>query len=211
MVQTFLYCGLISSIWYIIINIVVPYWYPGYNIQTQTVSELSAIDSPSRSLWVALCIPFTIMFIAFGIGVWASAGNRRVFRIIGALLIADAMLGIFWPPMHRREVIAAGGGTMTDTLHLVWTYVHLAFILIIIILAAINLNRRFQVYSILTILIFIVFGVLTSIEAPGLQKNEPTPYIGIWERVNMLAYMTWISVFGLVLLKGGQLKNRIFG
>ena len=31
--------------------------------------------------------------------------------------------GVFWLPMHQRAVLAAGGGTMTDTLHIVWAVV----------------------------------------------------------------------------------------
>src|SRR5215471_11886591 len=28
-----------------------------------------------------------------------------------------------WPPMHQRAVLAAGGGTLTDTMHVVWALV----------------------------------------------------------------------------------------
>ena len=209
LLNTLLYGGVISTLWYIFVNILVPYWHPGYNIQTQTVSELSAIDAPSRSLWILLCIPYTIMMIAFGWGVWISSDDNRKLKLAGALLIIDAIFGAFWPPMHTREVIAAGNGTMTDTLHVVWAYVHLVFILLIIILAAISLKRSFRIYSILTIILFLIFGALTTKEAPGLAKNEPTPFLGIWERINMAAYMIWISVFAWVLLKRKGLPGKV--
>jgi hypothetical protein len=34
------------------------------------------------------------------------------------MFIAHDVTGFFWPPMHQREVLAAGGGTRTDTMHI---------------------------------------------------------------------------------------------
>jgi hypothetical protein len=41
-----------------------------------------------------------------------SRGNR----VVAAVVIFDSFCGWFWQPMHRLEVIAAGGGTLTDTM-----------------------------------------------------------------------------------------------
>ena len=103
--------------------------------------------------------------------------------------------------MHLREVIASGNATLTDTLHLLWTFIHLIFILIMIWFGAAYLKRRFRLYTIFTVLIFLLFGLLTSIESKGIESGQPTPYIGLWERLNMLVYMTWIIVFAISLLR----------
>src|SRR5688572_27083145 len=103
--------------------------------------------------------------------------------------------------MHQREVIAAGQGTLTDSLHLVWVYIHLFFLLVAMGLAASALNRSFRLYSIFTLILFLVFGALTSMEAPGVERNEPTLDLGAWERINMLAYVMWIGVLGIVFAK----------
>ena len=103
--------------------------------------------------------------------------------------------------MHQREVIAAGGGTITDILHLAWAFVHLALMLVMIGFGAAALGKGFRIFSAAIVLVFIVFGILTTKESPGLQANLPTPYIGIWERINIGAYMTWIIAFALILLK----------
>jgi hypothetical protein len=183
----------------------VPSQYTGYSIQTQTISELSAIGAPTREIWVALCIPYTVLLIAFGWGIWLSSRNNWKLRLVGALFIFDAIFCGFWPPMHMRVDLAAGKGSLTDNLHIAWTFVHLCLILLAIGFAAISLGRKFRIYSILTVIVFLVFGALTSVEAPGLDKNEPTPFIGIWERINIAAYMIWISVLALVLLKRKKL------
>ena len=46
-----------------------------------------------------------------------------------------------------------------------------------------------------------VFGALTSIEAPQLAAGLPTPYLGLWERINMGAGMLWIAVLAATLLR----------
>ncbi len=52
-----------------------------------------------------------MLITTFGIGVWKSAGGNRAVRLVGGLILAHASLGLLWPfaPMHRREVLTAGG------------------------------------------------------------------------------------------------------
>jgi hypothetical protein len=199
--KSLLICGIVSILWYVVINIIVPAQYPGYDIASQTVSELSAIDIPTRRLWFLLCLFYSLLLLAFGLGIWLSAKGNRKLRFVGAIILFDAVLGIFWPPMHQREVIAAGGGTLTDTLHLVWAFVHLVLMLLMISFGAAVLGKGFRLFSAAIVLIFIVFGILTTRESLGLKANLPTPHVGIWERVNIGAYMLWIIVFANELLK----------
>src|SRR6478609_9751202 len=130
--KSLLICGILSMLWYVVINFIVPMQYPGYDIASQTVSELSAIDAPTRTFWFVLCIFYSLFFIAFGLGIWLSANENWKLRLVAAVVLFDAVFGFYWPPMHQREIIAAGGGTLTDTLHLVWAFVHLGLMLLMI-------------------------------------------------------------------------------
>jgi hypothetical protein len=168
----------------------------GYSSLSQAVSELSAIDAPTRPLWIALGIPYTLLLIAFGRGVRLSVGPSRALRAVGALFVAEALIGAFWPPMHLRGAET----TLTDTLHLVWTAGWLAVMLTAMGLAAAVLGRRFRIYTLATVATFVAFGVLTSIEAPRLAAGLSTPYLGLWERINMGAGMLWIAVLAIALL-----------
>jgi Protein of unknown function (DUF998) len=209
LLKSLLSCGILSSLWYVIVNIITAGLYPGYSVASQTVSELSAIDAPTRTLWVMLVIFYTLLLMVFGWGIWLSAGHNKKLRFVAGILIVDAVFGIFWPPMHQREVIAAGGGTLTDTLHLVWTYIHLVLILLMIGFGAAAMKKNFRIYSIATVVAFIVFGILTTRESPGIETGEPTPYIGIWERINVGAYMLLIAVFAVVLLQREKMRNTL--
>jgi hypothetical protein len=202
MVRTsLLICGILAMLWYVAINIIVPMQYLGYDIASQTVSELSAIEAPSRTFWFVLCIFYSLLFIAFGLGIWLSAKGNRKLRFVAAVVIFDAVFGFFWPPMHQREIIAAGGGTLTDTLHLVWAFVHLGLMLLMIGYGAAPLGKGFRIFSVAIVLIFIVFGILTTKESRGIEANLPTSYLGIWERINIGAYMLWVIVFAIMLMR----------
>jgi len=182
-------------------NIFFPFLDKRYNWITQTVSELSAVDAPTRPLWFPLGIVYTLLIAAFGWGVFRSAVGNRYLCIVGILLIINGLIGLTWSPMHQREVLAAGGGTFTDIWHLVMASVTVLVMFLSIGFGAAAFGKGFRFYSIITILVFIVFGVLTFVEAPNVDKNLPTPYIGLWERINIAAFMAWLLVFSINLLR----------
>lgn len=199
----FLLCGILAALLYAGMLVFVPMEWEGYSSASQTVSELSAIGAPTRSLWVALGVVWTLLYAAFGWGVWESAGGNRRLRVVGGAIVAAAVFGLFWPPMHPREVLAAGGGTLTDTLHLVWTAINGLLTLLAMGFGAAALGMRFRVYSIATMVILAAAGMLTSRKAPGVSANLPTPWIGVWERVNIGIWLLWVVVLAIALLRAG--------
>ncbi len=200
-------CGIGSSVLYVVMNIVAPLRYPGYSAFSQTISELSAIGAPSRPLWMALGAVYVAFLIAFGIGVWLSAHGKRALRAAGALLVGLGITGSVWPllpggaSMHRREVLAAGGATVTDTLHLISGGVGTAFCLLIIGFGAAAFGRRFRIYSIATTLALLGFGFWTAVEAPLVSANAQTPWLGVIERIMFASFVLWFAVLGIVLLR----------
>ena len=50
-------------------------------------------------------------------------------------------------------------------------------------------------------MVLLVFGGLTFLEAPRLQANLPTPWIGLWERINISVFLLWIAVLATALLR----------
>jgi hypothetical protein len=199
LVRVSLMCGIVSSLLYVAMNVFVAMQWEGYSSASQTVSELSAIGAPTRPLWVALAIAYAALVAAFGWGVLQSAGQIRSLRILGWSIVANALLGLAWPPMHQREVLAAGGGTLTDTLHIVWTVVANVLFMLQIGFAAVALGKRFRFYSMATVVMLVTFGTLTGLDAPRMEANLPTPWMGVWERIGIGAFMVWIAVLSIVL------------
>jgi hypothetical protein len=201
-----LFCGVLASVLYLAMNIIVPLYDPGYNSAAQTISELSAVDAPTTSLWIPLGTIYTVLVAAFGRGVWLSAGTNKALRVAGIFLFISGAVGIFWglAPMHQRQVLAAGGGTFSDTMHIVFSFVTVALMLFTIGLTAAALDKWFRFYSIVTMAILLLFGILTGVEAPKMEANLSTPNIGILERICIGAFMLWMIVFATVLLKREQ-------
>jgi hypothetical protein len=75
------------------------------------------------------------------------------------------------------------------------------FILLAMGFGATLLGKRFRYYSYATIAILIVFGVLTSLQAGKMVADEPTPWMGLTERINIYATMLWVAVLAIGLLR----------
>ncbi len=206
--RTLLFCGIFSSLWYVAINIVVPLFYPGYSYLNHTPSELSAIGAPTRTLWLFAAAPYIVFFALFGWGVLKAAAENRALRITGWLILFYCAFNFYWPPMHMREVLAAGGGTLSDTLHLVWAGVTVLLFVLIMGFGASALGKRFRVFTIMSGILLIFFGYLTSQLAPNVGLDLPTPLIGLWERTNISIFLLWIVVFTTVLIRNRDSQTQ---
>lgn len=196
-----LLAGALSSLAYALADLISGLSYQGYSFAVHTVSELSAVGAPSRALAIPLFLVFSVLVTAFGFGVWRTAGERRALRIAGALVVVYGIscMTAGLTPMHTREVIAAGGATVTDTLHIAATIVEVVLIILIIAFSASAFGWGFRVYSFATVATMIVFGLMTSADASRLEANLPTPYAGLYERVNIYAFLLWFVVLAIAL------------
>src|SRR5688572_4254966 len=199
--KTLLICGIASSLLYVAMNVFVAMQWETYSSASQTVSELSAIGAPTRSLWASLAAFYTVLVTAFGWGVWQSACGNRAVRNVGRLVIMYGALGLVWPlaPMHLRETLAAGGGTFSDTLHLALGAATVLLMLAAMSIGAAAFGKRFRLYSVGSLAILMLFAVLTFMDAPGISQNLPTPWIGVWERINIGVFLLWVVVLAFAL------------
>jgi Protein of unknown function (DUF998) len=141
--------------------------------------------------------------IPFGLGVRKSAGRKRALRVTGALLVglgaSDLPAPLF--PMHRREALARGERSRTDTLHIIVTSLNSLLILLAIGFGSTAIGKRFRLYSIATILVLVVTGGLTATQASRVEANLPTPWAGATERISIGGYLLWQVVLAIALLR----------
>jgi hypothetical protein len=192
-----LFFGILSSLIYVAMNVFVPFLWKEYSSVTQTVSELSAIDAPTRSIWLPFGVIYAVSFGIFGYGVLKVSRENRNVALLGKLVIIYSCFSIYWPPMHLRGVETG----VTDTLHVVWTMITVLLMILIMTIGAITLGRSFKFYTIANAFLLIVFGIMTTLEAPNIASNLPTPTIGIWERLNIGVFMMWVVILSINLLK----------
>jgi hypothetical protein len=207
--DAWLLCGILSSLLYVAMNLIVPTGWPGYSAASQTVSELSAIGVPTRPLWVVLGLLYALLVTGFGWSVRIAAGGNRRLRIAGTLIAVYGALGIGWTfaPMHTRSVLAAGGGTFSDTAHIALATLTVGLYLVALGFAAAALGRAFRIYSITSFAVLLAFAILTFRDAPAVGANQPTPLIGVWERVNIGVFLVWIVVLAVALLRRNHLRD----
>jgi hypothetical protein len=202
--QLLLGCGIVSSLLYVAANVLGARRWREYSLTSQTVSELSAIGAPSRPLVVPLLAAHGLLVIPFGVGVIQSAGRTRALRATGILLAGLGASDLAAPffPMHRREALARGEGSRTDTLHIAVTGVNSLLILLAIGCASTAFGERFRRYSVATVLTLGVTGGLTATQASRLEADLQTPWAGVTERISIGGYLLWQVALAMVLLRG---------
>jgi hypothetical protein len=169
-----LVCGILSSLLYVAVNILGPMRWEGYSSASQTFGELFAIGAPTRAFVVPLLVIYALLVYAFGTGVWLSGGQKLALRFTAVGLIGKEVLGVaatVFFPMHLRGTLPGGESPLTDTLHIVLTGVGILFMLLAIVSAAIALGKGFRLYSIVTILIFVLGAVLAFLDAPKIAAG----------------------------------------
>ncbi|SMO64346.1 DUF998 domain-containing protein [Fodinibius sediminis] len=197
--KVLLVCGILSSVLWIAADIIASTLLEGYSYFHQTPSELSAIGTPTKTLLVQTGVAYSILLTAFGFGVWLFTHRKHSIRISAGLLIAYGIISFAWffVPMHPRGTEF----TLTDTLHVGMAAVTVLLVLLIIGFGANAFGKRFRIYSIVTLLMLVVFGGLTFLQADRVTADLPTPWMGIYERINVYGYMLWVAVLAIGLLR----------
>lgn len=194
--------GAASSVLYVLaIDVVAAFRYPAYHDwSSQMVSELMAIGAPTRPLLVRLFVPYNVLVLAFAGGVWMAAGRRRAGRATAVALAGYGVLstaGLFLAPMDLRGTV----DSLRDALHIGATVVMSIFIVASMICGAFVHGRSFRYYSLATLAVVVIFGVLAGVLARPMPG--PTPWLGLAERVNIYATMLWILVLAVSLVRDG--------
>ena len=177
--------------------------YDGYSHKDQAISELSAMGAPTRPFFAVLVPIWSALLIAFGIGVRRTANANRPLRVSGGLLIAHGIVSVhwFWFPMTAREDMVFGAARWNDIGHLALAGWSVLFSLAEIAFGAVAFGKRLRVYSLVTVVIAVVFGALTGTQAANFADGDPTPLMGLYERVCVGAWLLWIAALSMVLLR----------
>jgi hypothetical membrane protein len=198
---TLLACGLLSSLLYVATDVLGGMQYPGYSFASQAISELMASGAPSEAFVDPLFVASGVLTLAFAVGLMRdAAGRNRALRITGALLTGYAAIGFAGPTlfeMHPRGAGSAAG----DLPHILLTAVLVWLLLLAIGFGAFALGQRFRIYSFATLLTVLVFGALTAPYGARLAAGEPTPGLGIVERILVYASLLWVAVLAVALLR----------
>src|SRR5512133_1661529 len=174
--------------------------YEGYSFKDQAISELSAYGSPVRPLavtWIAL---HNLLGIAFGVGVWLSAGGSRALRWTAGFMVAA---GVVTAPLHPLFPMSSRGmeAGFNDTMHLILTMAFSLSIFGAVAASAVAIRGWFRLYAIASLVVIMLFGGLTGPLMSEIANNLPTPWLGAFERINAYTTFAWMVVLAVVLLR----------
>jgi len=105
--------------------------------------------------------------------------------------------------MHQRGTVELG----EDSLHIIFAAAQVLMILSFILLGSRADGTGFRIYSYVTILALLVFGAWTATQASAIAEGQPTPWMGIIERVNVYSSTLWVLVFAVMLLRFEKRNN----
>jgi hypothetical protein len=69
-------------------------------------------------------------------------------------------------------------------------------------LDGLNRRDRFRLYSVATMVILVAAGAVTSLDASRVNADLPTPWIGLWERVNIGVWLLWVVALAIAVAQG---------
>lgn len=201
--KNLLLCGILSSLFYVITDMLASWCYEGYSYTDQFYSELLASGAPTRNPMLIASIVYNLLVAVFAVGVWISPGPKRTKRVTAAMMIGYAILSTVTPLFFQMDM-RADEITPRGSLHGPMTAVMSVFIMLTMGFGAFLLGRQFRIYSFITLIIVIVFGVLTSLQIPLLVTGQSTPLMGITERINIYSTMVWFGVLAVGLTGKGK-------
>lgn len=190
--KALLAAGALSSLLYVVAtDVVAASMWDGYRRTEQMVSELFAVGSPGRDVLLPFTWLYTALFTAFGVGVWNSVRGHRALRIGGGLLIGYGL----WNIMGALYPLTLGDEASIP-MHIVVTNIQLALMVAAMCFVAAGFHGRMRVYSIASLVVSAVMGMVAFMAAPG-----PNLVLGISERISIGAFLLWVAVLAVALWK----------
>ena len=193
--------GILSPILYIVSTIVGGLIRSGYSHLSHSVSELLVSGAPNR---IYLVIPFSIgdiFMCIFGFGLFAvfkskpsplsSNTGLAGFIILGVLgVLGLASIAIF--PMDLPGTPA----TIPGLTHLILVGIQSLGSMVAILLVALwfksNGFTGYSIYSIISLAAVFITGIIAMI-----NTTQGSPFIGLFERLTISAFMQWLIVIAL--------------
>jgi hypothetical protein len=196
--EVLLPCGVAASLVYVATDILAAAVYLGFSFSDQAVSELFAIGAPTSRLVVPLFSLSSALLLGFAVGIAASSEEDRALRLMALMFAGSAMVAIvLWNffPMHMR----GAERTFTDTMHLILA--SNPFVWVTLVIGVVAFRNWFRWFSIAALIILVLLALFAFHYAPALDAGQPTPGLGITERLAQYAYQEWQAGLALMLFR----------
>lgn len=190
-------CGVLASLLYISTDQLAAARYPGYSLAAQAVSELFAIGAPTSQFVVPLFTLSSLLLAAFSFGIWLSSASSRALRFMALMFFGNAVNSlVLWNfyPMHMR----GQEQTFTDLMHAILAIN--PFVLVSIVSGIVAFKKWLRAFSVTATLLLLIPAIIAFSYVPALAANQPTPWLGLTERIAQYGTQLWQIALAIGLL-----------
>jgi hypothetical protein len=168
----------------------------GYSFSAQSMGELGALGSPTRSLVIAFTLVASTFMVAFGIGVWQAMGTAILPRIVAGLIISNAVSGLVATLFFPNRFGIRPEFTTPEVLIMFISV--LSFVLAMIFGAA-AFHGWMRILSIaipVSFILLAIFRFATAASSPAGTEG----LVGIQERTMAYSFLVWVFCLAIYLL-----------
>ena len=201
--------GIIAGVFYFLHIILGKKYYNGYDPLSQAISDLTALNSPSKKIASIFSFIYGVFNIIFVIGFYKffkGKINKTISFGSGVFCIMAliSFLGYTFFPLSE----AGYAGTFQDKMHIFVTIAVVVFTIITIILFSIGFlkTKNYKYIGIISIIafIFLITGAI-------LINILPNEYFGVAERINVYTVIVYTGILSLwmnrYIIKNGIWTN----
>lgn len=189
--------GVVSLLSYTAAVVFSPLAYPGYNFMAQAVSDLSAANAPSLSLWNRLSAFYNVCEVVCATVVCVGIQGQKT-KLLRTGIYLFAVMEWISAVGYRMFPLSDSGyaGKFQDIMHMVVTalVVLLSIVSLIVIIVAGAKDKRCRSYGICAA----VALAMMLVGAMGM-KIVPAEYFGIVERFSVFAATGFNAALGIHL------------
>jgi uncharacterized protein DUF998 len=183
--KTVLIAALIAAVLFIATDLLGLVRWKGYDYIHQSISDLTAVGSPTRSWAIPLTLGHNLALLIAGVAIWLLPGRNIALRITASLLMVTAIAwlgGQLFPnqvgetPARSSPIVILGATAVVASV-------------LMIAFGAAAFSGWFRVVSIGVLAAFAVLTVLGFLQA--------SPRVGLQERVLSYVMLGWMILLGV--------------
>lgn len=204
------YGGILGPIVFLLNDVIGSIVTKGYNPIVNAVSELSQAGAENAVFSSVLFLIAAIMLIIFGFGITLhfKFKQSKLLYLGGIdvifLGVFSALSGTVFPMDPFGEE-----ATFAGKMHIILTGLNIILVISAILMIGIGLYKvkkwkSFGSYSMITVVIMAIFGVLTSV-----LVTSNIELLGLFERITIYAYQSWMFVLAFILISKLPDKSEV--
>jgi hypothetical membrane protein len=170
------------------------YLYEGYNPLSQAISDLTADDSPVKTITRTLSSIYGLLstIVVLGFIYYREIFNHKISRL--GLIFFSIMMIVSATGYALFPLSASGyAGSFQDVMHMIVTIIVVSFTIISLILLAIGFkNKTYRIITIASFVVLMTSSMLMSVVSPN--------YFGVMERISVYTVVIYFGFLSIVVL-----------